>query len=66
MFMYINQMDKKVLNTRVFTNYENDSVYLEITHGQLPEGINYIKERKLEISTKEIQLKVENFNYIRN
>jgi hypothetical protein len=39
---------------------------LEITHGQLPEGINHIKEMTLKISTKEIQLKVENFNYIRN
>lgn len=66
MSMDINEIDKKVLNTRVFTNYEQDSVYLEITHGQLPEGINYIKEMTLRISTKEIQLKVENFNYIRN
>lgn len=64
--MYINEKDKKILKTQVFTNYEADSVYVEITHGQLPEGINYIKEMKLDISTKEIQLKVENFNYIRN
>jgi hypothetical protein len=66
MSMDINEIDKKVLNTRVFTNYEQDSVYLEITHGQLPEGINHIKEMTLKISTKEIELKVENFNYIRN
>ena len=66
MTMYIYKKDKKVQKTRVFTNHEKDSVYLEIIHGQLPEGINYIKEMKLEISTKEIQLKVENFNYIRN
>ena len=65
MTMYINEKDKKILKTQVFTNYEADSVYVEITHGQLPEGINYIKEMKLDISTKEIQLKVENFNYIR-
>jgi hypothetical protein len=66
MTMYINAMDKKIQKTQVFTNYETDSVYVEITHGQLPEGINYIKELKLDISTKEIQLKVENFNYIRD
>ena len=66
MTMYINASDKKVQKTRVFTNYEKDSVYLEITHGQLPEGINHIREMKLDITTKEIQLKVENFNYIRN
>jgi hypothetical protein len=66
MTMYINAKDKKILKTQVFTNYEADSVYMEITHGQLPEGINYINEMKLDISTKEIQLKVENFNYIRN
>jgi len=66
MTMYINSKDKKILKTQVFTSYETDSVYVEITHGQLPEGINYIKEMKLDISTKEIQLKVENFNYIRN
>lgn len=66
MTMYINEKDKKILKTQVFTSYETDSVYVEITHGQLPEGINYIKEMKLDISTKEIQLKVENFNYIRN
>jgi hypothetical protein len=66
MTMFINEKDKKIQKTQVFTNYETDSVYVEITHGQLPEGINYIKEMKLDISTKEIQLKVENFNYIRN
>ena len=66
MTMYINERDKKVQKTTVFTSYEKDSVFLEINHGQLPEGINYIKEMKLDISTKEIQLKVENFNYIRN
>jgi hypothetical protein len=66
MTMYINERDKKVQKTTVFTNYEKDSVLVEIIHGQLPESINYIKEMKLDISTKEIQLKVENFNYIRN
>ena len=64
--MNINEIDKKVLNTRVFTNYKHDSVYVEITHGQLPEGVNHITEMTLKISTKEIQLKVENFNYIHN
>jgi len=66
MTMYLNDKDKKIQKTQVFTNYQSDSVYVEINHGQLPEGINYIKEMKLDISTKEIQLKVENFNYIRN
>jgi hypothetical protein len=66
MTMYINEKDKTIQKTQVFTSYETDSVFVEITHGQLPEGINYIKEMKLDISTKEIQLKVENFNYIRN
>ena len=66
MTMYINKQDKKVQKTTVFTNYENDSVFVEINQGQLPEGINYIKEMKLDVSTKEIQLKVENFNYILN
>jgi len=66
MTMYINERDKKVQKTRVFTNYEKDSVFVEIIHGQLPEGINYIKEMKLDIGTKEIQLIVENFNYISN
>ena len=66
MTMYVKKADKKVLKTQVFTNYEADSVHVEITHGQLPEGISYIKEMKLDISTKQIQLKVENFNYIRN
>ena len=64
--MHINSMDKKIQKTQVFTNYESDSVHLEISHGQLPEGINYIKEMKLDISTKELQLKVENFNYNRD
>ncbi len=66
MTMYINEKDKTIQKTQVFTSYETDSVFVEITHGQLPEGINYIKEMKLDISTKKIQLKVENFNYIRN
>lgn len=66
MTMFINEKDKKIQKTQVFTSYETDSVYVEITHGQLPERINYIKEMKLDISTKGLQLKVENFNYIRN
>jgi hypothetical protein len=36
------------------------------SQAQSPGGINYIKELKLDISTKGLQLKVENFNYIRN
>lgn len=66
MSMYINARDKKVQKTRVFSSHEKDSLYLEIIHGQLPEGINYIKEMKLDISTKGVQLKVENFNYNNN
>ena len=66
MTMYINKMDHEIQKTKIFTNYEADSAHLEITHGQLPEGINYIKEMNLNINTKGIQLKVENFNYNRN
>ena len=66
MTMYINEKDKKILKTEVFTNHGTDPVFVEITHGQLPGGINYIKELKLDISTKGLKLKVENFNYIRN
>ena len=65
MTIYINKNDKKIQKTRVFTSHEADSVYLEILHGQLPEGLNYIKEMNLNISTREIRLKVENFNYNR-
>ena len=66
MTMYVNKADKRILNTQVFTNYEQDPVHLEITHGQLPEGVVYTKEMKLEINTKGLQLKVENFNYNQN
>ena len=66
MTIYINKNDKKIQKTEVFTRHEADSVYLEILHGQLPEGLNYIKEMNLDISTKEIRLKVENFNYNRS
>ena len=66
MTMYINKKDKIIQKTRVFTSHETDSVYLEILHGQLPEGLNYIKEMNLELTTREIRLKVENFNYNRS
>ena len=66
MTIYINDHDKKIQKTKVFTSDGSDSVYLEITHGQLPEGITYTKELNLNISSKGLQLKVENFNYIRN
>ena len=66
MTMYINATDKKVLETQVFTKYEADSAFVKITHGQLPQGVNYIKEMQLDIGTKDIQVKVENFNYVRN
>ena len=52
--------------SRQRTSHETDSVYLEILHGQLPEGLNYIKEMNLELTTREIRLKVENFNYNRS
>jgi len=66
MSMQVRQQDKKIEETEVFTNHEGDAVYLDITHGQLPESIVYTKELTLTISTKELQLKVENFNYNRN
>lgn len=66
MTMYVDKVDKRILNTQVFTNYGQDPVYLEITHGQLPEGIVYTREMKLEINTKGLQLTVENFNYNQN
>ena len=66
MKMYVNKKDNKIQKAEVFTSQGNDPVYLEITHGQLPEGITYTKEMKLNISSKGLQLKVENFNYNRN
>ena len=66
MTMQVNKEDKKILSTEVFTSHEGDAVHLEITHGQLPEGIAYTRGMKLSINAKELQLKVENFNYNRD
>lgn len=66
MTMYVSQEDHKVKNIEVFTNHGGDSVYLETNHGQLDEGVVYTKEMQLTISSKELELKVENFNYNRN
>ncbi len=66
MTIYINKNDKSIQKTEVFTRHEADSVHLEILHGHLPAGLNYIKEMNLDISTREIRLKVENFNYNRS
>jgi hypothetical protein len=66
MAMYIKLADRQIQKTEVFTNHEMDAVFLEITHGQLPDGVNYTKEMNLTISSHGLELTVENFNYNKN
>lgn len=37
-----------------YSQYQKESAFVGIYHGPLPEGINYLKEMKLDISAKEI------------
>jgi len=64
--MHVRGKDKQIEKTEVFTSHEMDPVHLEISHGRLPDGINYIKSLSLSIRSKGLGMTVENFNYNRD
>ncbi len=66
MAVQVNKESHQILGAEVFTSFEMDPVYLQMTHDVLPEGPSYVRQMTLTAESKGLQLLVENFNYNRD
>lgn len=66
MEVIVDRYNHQILSAEVYTSYEMDPLFLEIFHGRLPDGLSYIRNMELIAASKDLELLVENFNYIRN